>query len=57
MNTCKFSSKPAAAILAGIFSLSVNMDAAEADESREKPVVLLESVKKRELESQLTMPR
>lgn len=55
MNTFKISIKPVAAILAGVFSLSLNAVAAEADESREKPVVLLESVKKRELESQLTI--
>ena len=53
MNQFHISNKPFAAILAGAFSLTSITFAADPGEAREKPLVLLESVKKRELESQL----
>ncbi len=55
MNTFHISTKPVAAILAGVFSLSLGASAAEPGDSREKPLILLESVKKRELDSQLAL--
>lgn len=46
---------PLAAVLIGALSLTPTAFAAEPAESREKPLVLLESVKKREVESQLAV--
>ncbi len=53
MNTIPLPTKPIAAIVAGVFLLIPCARAVEADEQREKPLVLLESVKKREIESQI----
>lgn len=55
MNTFHLPTNSIAAILAGVFSLTVTASGAEPTDGREKPLVLLESVKKRELESQLAV--
>ncbi|MEO7319014.1 MAG: hypothetical protein ABIZ56_08505 [Chthoniobacteraceae bacterium] len=61
MNQFHISKTPFAAILAGAFSLTSlalaadPVESVDSIESREKPLVLLESVKRRELESQLTL--
>lgn len=47
--------KSIAAISACVFSLALNASAEDAVDSREKPTVLLESVKRRELASQLAV--
>ena len=55
MNTFHSFTKPATAILAGAFSLTAISIAVEPADAREKPLVLLESVKKREIETQLAL--
>ena len=55
MNKFYLSTTPYAVILAGAFSLTTLARAAEPADAREKPLVLLESVKKREIESQLAL--
>ncbi len=55
MNTFLSSNKSVAAILAGAFSLTALSLAVEPADSREKPLVLLESVKKREIETQVAL--
>lgn len=55
MKLFQIPTKSVAAILAGAFSLILNATAADPIDSREKPLVLLESVKKRELDSQLAI--
>lgn len=55
MNMSYVPAKPVVALLVGAFSLALNARAAEPEDSREKPLVLLESVKKRDLDSQLAV--
>ena len=55
MNTFHISTTSAAFLVAGVFSLTSNALAADPVDSREKPLVLLESVKKRDLESQMAL--
>ena len=55
MNTFHSFNKSVAAILAGAFSLTAISIAVEPVDAREKPLVLLESVKKREIETQLAL--
>ena len=55
MNHLSYFTKSIAAISACVFSLAMNGSAEDAVDAREKPTVLLEGVKKRELASQLAM--